>query len=130
MSNLSNDLLKRIIESDDHSCVEAAMARELLALREAQPANHPVNDDMALAFCHAISDSSVGSDELEEVKTGLRAALANYAAPQLPAVHKGWVMVPIEPTFRMCAAFNETDFGRKSLRERYQQMIAAAPKPE
>lgn len=36
-----------------------------------------VNDDMAYAFHHALSDSSLGADEVEEIKTGLRAAFAN-----------------------------------------------------
>ncbi|TGB88642.1 hypothetical protein FEK47_07165 [Escherichia sp. E3659] len=42
---------------------------------EAEPV--VVNDDMAYAFHHALSDSSLGSDEIEEIKTGLRAAFAN-----------------------------------------------------
>lgn len=36
-----------------------------------------INDDMAYAFHHALSDSSLGADEVEEIKTGLRAAFAN-----------------------------------------------------
>ncbi|ENY7536963.1 TPA: DUF551 domain-containing protein [Salmonella enterica subsp. enterica serovar Muenster] len=32
---------------------------------------------MAYAFHHALSDSSPGADEVEEIKTGLRAAFAN-----------------------------------------------------
>ena len=36
-------------------------------------------------------------------------------------------MVPKEPTQAMCAAFNDSDYGRKSLRERYVAMLAAAP---
>ncbi|HHI2871720.1 TPA: DUF551 domain-containing protein [Escherichia coli] len=36
-----------------------------------------VNDDMAYAFHHALSDSSLGADEVEEIKAGLRAAFAN-----------------------------------------------------
>ena len=36
-----------------------------------------VSDDMAYAFHHALSDSSPGADEVEEIKTGLRAAFAN-----------------------------------------------------
>ncbi|HGX0427344.1 TPA: DUF551 domain-containing protein [Escherichia coli] len=32
---------------------------------------------MAYAFHHALSDLSLGSDEIEEIKTGLRAAFAN-----------------------------------------------------
>lgn len=38
-----------------------------------------------------------------------------------------WVMVPIEPTQTMCEAFNDSDNGRKSLRERYISMLAAVP---
>ncbi|OSL74050.1 putative bacteriophage protein [Escherichia coli TA054] len=34
---------------------------------------------MAYAFHHALSDSSLGADEVEEIKTGLRAAFANVA---------------------------------------------------
>ncbi len=45
-----------------------------------------VNDDMAYAFHHALSDSSLGSDEIEEIKTGLRAAFANVTAPPAPIV--------------------------------------------
>lgn len=47
-----------------------------------------INNDMAIAFCHAISDSAVSADDVEEVKTGLKAAFANVpAAP---------VAVPLE----------------------------------
>lgn len=45
-----------------------------------------VNDDMAYAFNHALSDSSLGSDEVEEIKTGLRAAFANVSAQPAPVV--------------------------------------------
>lgn len=45
-----------------------------------------VNDDMAYAFHHALSDSSLGADEVEEIKTGLRAAFANVAAQPTLAV--------------------------------------------
>ncbi|ENC2955706.1 hypothetical protein ABJV03_001262 [Escherichia coli] len=51
------------------------LARIALASLEAEPV--AVNDDMAYAFHHALSDSSLGSDEIEEIKTGLRAAFAN-----------------------------------------------------
>ncbi|KLR11390.1 hypothetical protein ABF58_10780, partial [Enterobacter hormaechei subsp. steigerwaltii] len=46
------------------------LARIALASLEAEAVS--VNDDMAYAFHHAISDSSLGSDEVEEIKTGLR----------------------------------------------------------
>lgn len=39
-----------------------------------------INDEMAFAFCRAISDDSVGTDEVEDIKTGLRAAFANVVA--------------------------------------------------
>ncbi|EAQ9184453.1 hypothetical protein LZX74_000125 [Salmonella enterica] len=39
-----------------------------------------VNDDMAYAFHHALSDSSLGADEVEDIKTGLRAAFASITA--------------------------------------------------
>jgi hypothetical protein len=46
-----------------------------------------VNDDMAYAFHHALSDSSLGADEVEDIKTGLRAAFANVSAPPVPVVN-------------------------------------------
>ncbi|MEG1465004.1 MAG: hypothetical protein RSA68_03745 [Hafnia sp.] len=42
----------------------------------------------------------------------------------------GWKLVPIEPTAAMFHAFNDCDYGRKSMRERYIQMIEAAPAQE
>ncbi|OCO64329.1 hypothetical protein AN690_0200700 [Citrobacter freundii] len=45
-----------------------------------------VNDDMAYAFHHALSDSSLGADEVEEIKTGLRAAFANVTSQPAPEV--------------------------------------------
>lgn len=42
---------------------------------------------MALAFHSALSDGAIGSDEVEETKAGLRAALA--AAPAQPAPKQG-----------------------------------------
>lgn len=39
-----------------------------------------VTDDMALAFHQALTDGALGADELEDIKTGLRAALANVYA--------------------------------------------------
>ncbi|EFH6732314.1 hypothetical protein GNO57_18170 [Escherichia coli] len=45
-----------------------------------------VNDDMAHAFHHALSDSSLGADEVEEIKTGLRAAFANVTTQSAQVV--------------------------------------------
>nr|WP_249427155.1 hypothetical protein [Enterobacter cloacae] len=39
---------------------------------------------MAYAFHHALSDSSLGADDVDEIKTGLRAVFANITAPPAP----------------------------------------------
>lgn len=44
------------------------------------PSTHEVTDAMALAFHFALTDGSIGEHEVEEIKAGLRAALA--AAPE------------------------------------------------
>ncbi|EKH6496348.1 MULTISPECIES: hypothetical protein [Enterobacterales] len=54
------------------------------ASREAQAVQ--VTERMALDFHHALTDGSIGNDELEEIKVGLRAALCNVAVPPAPAV--------------------------------------------
>ncbi len=60
------------------------LAQIALASLEAEPV--AVNDDMAYAFHHALSDSSLGADEVEEIKTGLRAAFSNVTAQPAPVV--------------------------------------------
>ncbi|EOC5825811.1 DUF551 domain-containing protein [Cronobacter sakazakii] len=83
MSTISNERLEKLSEYDCADRYEVmSMATELLALRKEREMAEPVvTDDMALAFHHAFTDGAIGSDEVEEIKTGLRAALANYAAP-------------------------------------------------
>ena len=61
-----------------------ALAAMKLALASLEAESVSVNDDMAYTFHHAISDSSLGSDEVEEIKAGLRAAFANVTAPPAP----------------------------------------------
>ncbi|EFC4260401.1 hypothetical protein E6D06_01365 [Escherichia coli] len=60
------------------------VARIALASLAAEPV--AVNDDMAYAFHHALSDSSLGADEVEEIKAGLRAAFANVTIQPEPVV--------------------------------------------
>lgn len=60
------------------------LARIALASLEAEPV--AVNDDMAYAFHHALSDSSLGADEVEEIKAGLRAAFASVTIQPEPVV--------------------------------------------
>ncbi|HBV8210955.1 TPA: ead/Ea22-like family protein [Escherichia coli] len=59
-------------------------AEKRIAELEAEPV--AVNDDMAYAFHHALSDSSLGADEVEEIKAGLRAAFANVTIQPEPVV--------------------------------------------
>ncbi len=63
---------------------ELELARIALASLAAEPI--AVSDDMAYAFHHALSDSSLGADEVEEIKTGLRAAFSNVTIQPEPVV--------------------------------------------
>ncbi|EHH4910106.1 DUF551 domain-containing protein [Escherichia coli] len=67
----------RVPGAYDAAVIHLKLAEITLTSLEAEPV--AVNDDMAYAFHHALSDSSLGSDEIEEIKTGLRAAFANVA---------------------------------------------------
>lgn len=69
---------------DDYQGNILAALRIALASLEAEPV--AVNDDMAYAFHHALSDSSLGADEVEEIKAGLRAAFANVTIQPEPVV--------------------------------------------
>ena len=59
--------------------------RELRAENErlrASPASVPeVTDGMAIAFHNALTDGSIGQSEVDEIKTGLRAAIAAASTP-------------------------------------------------
>ncbi|HAH2669561.1 DUF551 domain-containing protein [Escherichia coli] len=71
-------LIRLILWADQHnSHYVVAALRELQERRKADSVPVEINDDMAYAFHHALSDLSLGSDEIEEIKTGLRAAFAN-----------------------------------------------------
>ena len=67
---------------DDYQGKILASLRIALASLEAEAVS--VTDDMAYSFHHAFSDSSLGADEVEEIKTGLRAAFASVTAPPAP----------------------------------------------
>ncbi|HGE8494708.1 TPA: hypothetical protein ACGD7R_002984 [Serratia marcescens] len=121
---------------------EVAQVRAKLANREAQTVQ--VTDGMALDFHHALTDGSIGSDELEEIKVGLRAALCNVTATPAPAVPEemlakpvsgGYKLAPIEPTEDMIAAamncdevsFNADETFCVNFGNIYAAMLAAAP---
>ncbi|MDA5091667.1 DUF550 domain-containing protein [Klebsiella quasipneumoniae subsp. quasipneumoniae] len=60
-----------------------------LHIKEQPAAVGPVTDAMAYAFHHALTDGPLGDDDVEDIKTGLRAAFANVTTYQpLPVVLK------------------------------------------
>ncbi len=59
------------------------LAQIALAAMDGEPV--AVTDDMAYAFHHALTDSMIGADDVEEIKTGLRAVFANLTAPVVSA---------------------------------------------
>ncbi|WP_423740065.1 hypothetical protein [Enterobacter hormaechei] len=61
-----------------------SLAAMKIALASLEAEQVSINDDMAYAFHHALSDSSLGAEEVEEIKAGLRAAFANVTAPPAP----------------------------------------------
>ncbi|SBW97604.1 hypothetical protein [Klebsiella pneumoniae] len=100
--------------------------RQIMLYRHAQQPVVPDEMDRIGAF--DMFDSLPDGDVVDCVQytwNACRAAMLH--AGNSPAIPDGYVMVPKEPTQAMCAAFNDSDYGRKSLRERYVAMLAAAP---
>ncbi|EAM7697156.1 hypothetical protein E7934_13440 [Salmonella enterica] len=85
MTTITKERLQEVIDGDIlFTDEQRELARIALASMDAEPVS--VNDDMAYAFHHALSDSSLGADEVEDIKTGLRAAFANVTAQPAPEV--------------------------------------------
>ncbi|MHB2215796.1 hypothetical protein ACX64P_20365 [Raoultella ornithinolytica] len=104
--------------------IEAA-AKWIDQQREAYDSEHGWSDPDTGAFEFGNDAQREYSSTLEELAEGIRALHPN--AGNSPVTPDGYVMVPKEPTQAMYAAFNDSDYGRKSLRERYVAMLAAAP---
>ena len=98
LTYLKEPIIRNVLADDDNSPMAHAariLAREVKfwrstpLYRHAQPApaSEPitVTDDMAYAFHHALADSMLGADDVEEIKTGLRAVFANLTAPIVSA---------------------------------------------
>lgn len=108
--------------------------RQIMLYRHAQPALDVVGKLLAILDRHTVElgwgekpitlaelvIARDGSDELDACRT------VTFQAGNSPVIPDGYVIVPKEPTQAMCAAFNDSDYGRKSLRERYVAMLAAA----
>lgn len=99
-------LIRLILWADQHnSHYVVAALRELQERRKADSVPVEINDDMAYAFHHALSDSSPGADEVEEIKTGLRAAFANVTIQPVPVVPEEmyWQDAPVEGSSKAAA---------------------------
>jgi len=100
--------------------------------RDAYDNEHGQSDPDTGAFEFGNDAQLEYSTTLSEIAEGIRSLHPTSAQPvsepyKLP---DGWKLVPIEPTAAMFHAFNDCDYGRKSMRERYIQMIEAAPAQE
>ncbi|OAT41403.1 hypothetical protein M988_2028 [Hafnia paralvei ATCC 29927] len=97
---------------------------DVMMLLDAEPAPaQPVSDPYKLK--DAVADIRNSGVEIDADK--IKAERDTLNSPVIP---DGWKLVPIEPTAAMFHAFNDCDYGRKSMRERYIQMIEAAPAQE
>ncbi|HBT2923451.1 TPA: hypothetical protein MBE86_004067 [Klebsiella pneumoniae] len=79
-------ITRSVVEAQaDHFGWESALTEIIPLYRHAQPAPVvPVTDAMAYAFHHALTDSPLGDDDVEDIKAGLRAALVNVFNTQPP----------------------------------------------
>lgn len=128
MNNLSNERLEQIaMYGAQYNTPEARqMARELLALREA--GKEPVAWEWQNRHQRHVTNDEERARNLawDGVKV-----IPLYAAPQLPAVPDGWVMVPKVPTMAMMDEFDSIiDYGAEDSKDAWSRLIAAAPKPE
>lgn len=90
----------QILSLDDIENIKM-LARMALAAMDSEPV--AITDSMAYAFHHALTDGPLGDDEVEEIKSGLRAAFASVTVTQ-PAperAHK-WSYGPIHPENCQC----------------------------
>ncbi|MES3173977.1 hypothetical protein [Serratia nevei] len=120
MTLTTTEELKHLASSDNANELTRRLARECLANREARTVQ--VTDGMALDFHHALTDGSIGNDELEEIKVGLRAALCNVTAPPAPAVPEEIITAPIDAM--RCGPAASYVLGWNACRA---AMLAAAP---
>lgn len=104
MSTITKERVKDILEFGAARIISPITDDEIMelariALASLEPIN--INDDMAFAFCRAITDDAVSVDEIWPIKLGLRAAFANVAAPPAP------VSVPDYPETLPCPVMLE-----------------------
>ncbi len=104
--------------------------------RHAQPAptceSITVTDDMAYAFHHALTDSMIGADDVEEIKTGLRAVFANLTAPVVSAEYPDRLpcSVLLEPGLRFGKGIKTSTMLAALARRAVHESDMAALSPE
>ncbi|EOD1063250.1 DUF551 domain-containing protein [Klebsiella pneumoniae] len=111
--------------------------REVTPLyRHAQPAptceSITITDDMAYAFHHALTDSMIGADDVEEIKTGLRAVFANLTAPVVSAEYPDRLpcSVLLEPGLRFGKGIKTSTMLAALARRAVHESDMAALSPE
>ena len=93
---LTLDQIKAEYTSNDYN--PELLLQHLLHHVEASPASVPeVTDGMAIAFHNALTDGAIGQAEVDEIKTGLRAALAAAPTPPVSEDRKDAEHVPLKP---------------------------------
>ncbi|MFG1599467.1 hypothetical protein [Klebsiella quasipneumoniae] len=91
-----------------------------------------VTDDMAYAFHHALTDSMIGADDVEEIKTGLRAVFANLTAPVVSAEYPDRLpcSVLLEPGLRFGKGIKTSTMLAALARRAVHESDMAALSPE
>ncbi|HFO0277190.1 TPA: hypothetical protein ACHIEZ_000077 [Klebsiella quasipneumoniae] len=133
-AQISNATLIRLIRwADEHkSHYVAAALRELQERRKADSEPVAVTDDMAYAFHHALTDSMIGADDVEEIKTGLRAVFANLTAPVVSAEYPDRLpcSVLLEPGLRFGKGIKTSTMLAALARRAVHESDMAALSPE
>ena len=135
------DMAKQGVESVPIWSVITDLERNIAPLyRHAQPV--PVVPQDVLEALQKVARIRLDMNDFDGDRRGIADCLGDAEEALIEVVNRraamlqagisavipdGYVMVPKEPTQAMCAAFNDSDYGRKSLRERYVAMLAAAP---
>lgn len=121
--NIGHRLFGEIVGTSDSNGVPV-LCIEVTENNDVEPAPaQPVSEPYKLKDAVADIRSSGVEIDADKIK-------AERDALNSPVIPDGWKLVPVEPTAAMFHAFNDDDYGRKSMRERYIQMIEAAPAQE
>ena len=146
LTYLQNPTLENVLsDAEENSPMSHAariLAREVKFWRSAPlyrhaqpaPASEPitVTDDMAYAFHHALTDSMIGADDVEEIKTGLRAVFANLTAPVVSAEYPDRLpcSVLLEPGLRFGKGIKTSTMLAALARRAVHESDLAALSPE